>query len=466
MMQSQNVYISASNAFENSLRADYKKDNGIFYTNPALAEEMLCELKPAKDATIMDPCCGTGIFLYVAKKQGYKNLFGLDIDKKAVELCLKHINNVSFNVFDSIGKTAIETLNETKLYSRPDVIIGNPPYVPLTNTITLETDSAFRKKVSDSGNNLFIAALMRSLELVKKDGLVSYIIPKNFLHVSGYSLLRRSILKEKTIISIVDLGRYFKNVRGEQIVLTLKNSIPNKVHEIKLKKILNNRFITMCSIPQSFYSDELLIFNSFNDFLIYKKLTSSYRPLSDLCNGYIGRGKSTSSSAINGKEIRKFGFKNHPMPSTGNKVFIQNIYSAEAGIIATFGGNLEATQTVTIFTDSDEKICRYILGILHSRICNFFLYKYCYNSSTLTMHTDAKYLKKIPLPEIKTDYINLIISIVKQLEKNDYLSKEWFDNFEKLNQIVYKAYGITEKESDYIDSTMRCIQSKRWRADG
>ena len=119
------------------------------------------------------------------------------------------------------------------------------------------------------------------------------------------------------------------------------------------------------------------------------------------------------------------------MPSTGNKVFIQNIYSAEAGIIATFGGNLEATQTVTIFTDSDEKICRYILGILHSRICNFFLYKYCYNSSTLTMHTDAKYLKKIPLPEIKTDYINLIISIVKQLEKNDYLSKEWFDKLWK-----------------------------------
>ena len=69
---------------------------------------------------------------------------------------------------------------------------------------------------------------MRSLELVKKDGLVSYIIPKNFLHVSGYSLLRRSILKEKTIISIVDLGRYFKNVRGEQIVLTLKIAYPTR----------------------------------------------------------------------------------------------------------------------------------------------------------------------------------------------------------------------------------------------
>ena len=59
----------------------------------------------------------------------------------------------------------------------------------------------------------------------------------------------------------------------------------------------------------------------------------------------------------------------------GNKVFIQNIYSAEAGIIAAFGGDMEATQTVTVFTDGDEKMCRYILVILHSLLCKLFLYK-------------------------------------------------------------------------------------------
>ena len=59
-------------------------------------------------------------------------------------------------------------------------------------------------------------------------------------------------------------------------------------------------------------------------------------------------------------------------------------------------------EIVRSFTDGDEKMCRYILGILHSRLCNLFLYKYCYNYSKLTMHTDAKYLKKIPLPTSRT----------------------------------------------------------------
>lgn len=156
------------------------------------------------------------------------------------------------------------------------------------------------------------------------------------------------------------------------------------------------------------------------------------------------------------------------MPTTGNKVFIQNIYSAEAGIIAAFGGNMEATQTVTVFTDGDEKMCRYILGILHSRLCNLFLYKYCYNYSKLTMHTDAKYLKKIPLPSTNQQeiYFDSILSLVSRLESNDYMSQEWFDCLEELNQIVYKAYGINKKESDYIDCEVKRIQSKRWIPNG
>ena len=82
--------------------------------------------------------------------------------------------------------------------------------------------------MSDSGNNLFVAALMRAFEIVKENGIVSYIIPKNFLHVAGYSLLRRTLLEEKTIISIIDIGAYFKNVRGEQIILTVKNCVADK----------------------------------------------------------------------------------------------------------------------------------------------------------------------------------------------------------------------------------------------
>lgn len=463
-----NAYIDASNVYESSLESNYKKENGIFYTDLPLAEKMLAELKLPKQATIMDPCCGAGVFLYAAKKHGFMNLYGVDRDKNAIDFCLDHIHNVSFHACDSIGQTGASLLAEIELAGQPDVIIGNPPYVPLAGDAELNSDSLFKRRVLDSGNNLFVAALIRSFEIAKPGGIVSYIIPKNFLHVAGYSLLRRVLLEEKTIVSIVDIGSYFKNVRGEQIVLTVKNCAADKKHKIKLKKLAGNHFVNMTKIPQSFYKDEILMFNCGEDYSTYKKLTSSYQTLSDLCNGYVGRGKSTSKDAIVGKELRKFGYKNHTVPAGGNKVFIQNIYSAEAGIIAAFGGDMEASQTVTVFTDSDEKMCRYILGILHSRICNFFLYKYCYNYSKLTMHTDAKYLKKIPLPSNRQQnkYFDAILSLVGRLESNEYMSQKWFDCLEELNQIVYEAYGMNKKESDYIDCEVKRIQSKRWISNG
>ena len=166
------------------------------------------------------------------------------------------------------------------------------------------------------------------------------------------------------------------------------------------------------------------------------------------------------------REKKKFGFKNRKVPQKGNQVFIQNIYSAESGIIATFAGkNLEAAQTVTVFTDGDEKMCRYILGILHSRLCNFYLLKFCYNSSKLTMHTDAKYLKKIPLVRDYNDLFDQLVNLVKLIETCDYMSSIWFEMLESLNALVYKIYGISDNEIKFIDSEILSLQSNRWNND-
>lgn len=223
MSLAQNAYIDASNVYESSLENNYKKDKGVYYTDLSLAEKMLIELKLPKDTIIMDPCCGTGVFLYAAKKRGFINLFGADQDENAVNFCQNNINNVSFACCDSIGPSASALLEVFGLTDQPDVIIGNPPYVPLAGEAELNCDELFRHRVSNAGNNLFIAALMRAFEIVKENGIVSYIIPKNFLHVAGYSLLRKTLLEEKTILSIIDIGTYFKKVRGEQIILTVKN---------------------------------------------------------------------------------------------------------------------------------------------------------------------------------------------------------------------------------------------------
>ena len=463
------LFKTASNEYEQSLTEPFKQENGIFYTDIILAEKIINDLlKPDKTAIILDPCCGTGNFLFAAKKHGYDNIYGIDCDNNAIEFCRKNIPGGTFLAADFIGQLSGKTAKDLGLEDKADVIIGNPPYVPIAGKVTLntaETDYWLKRRVFNSGKNLFIAALIRSFDFLKDGGLLSYIIPKNFLHVSSYSSLRRELLAEKTIVSIVDLGAYFRHVRGEQIILTIKNSPPAKNSEINIKKLSNNCFVKMTSILQSFYTDDIVLFNCNDDFDVFNTLSKSYSRLNDLTDGYVGRGKSTAPDSISGKDIRKFGYKVRELPQNGSRIFIQNIYSAESGIIAAFGGELEASQTVTIFTDGNEKMCRYILGILHSRLCNFFLYKYCYNYSRLTMHTDAKYLKKIPLPPQEGGIFSKfddILAVVAVLENDEYMSKDWFANIEKLNTIVYEAYGINDKQAKYIDSETQSFQSKRW----
>lgn len=457
-------YAFRSNAFESELEENYKKENGIFYTDINLAIKIVNELSINVDSIVLDPCCGTGCFLYAAALAGCKNIYGADLVDKAVRMCKSLTNLKTVRKCDTLGQKGKDVLKSIGLKDKADYVIGNPPYVPMEKNIIVDTDDYnFLRSVKDAGSNLFIAAIYRAFELTKDKGYISYIIPKNFLHVQSYSILRREILNCKRVISIIDIGAYFRNVRGEQIVLTLQNSFQTD-NEIIIKRLADGEFVNCCTVPQKAYKDEILLFKSEEEYSIYYKMQLPYKKFSDICTDYVGRGRSVSPEAVTGKDIRKFGFKNKPVPDKGNQVFIQNIYSAEAGIIASFAGNdYEASQTVTVFTDGDEKMCRYILGILHSRLCNFYLLKFCYNSSSLTMHTDKKYLSNIPLVKDDTrPEFTQLISVVRALEKLEYMSADWFDMLDELNKLVYKIYGIDKKEAMYIDREMLSIQSKRW----
>lgn len=456
-------YSFRSNDFENSLDDDYKKENGIFYTDVQLAIKIVNELGISTKNIVLDPCCGVGSFLYAAMSIGCENVYGADLVDKAVKMCRNLTELSTIKKCDTLGNKGKTVLKSLGLKEQVDYVIGNPPYAPMDKNIVIDTDDYdFLRSVKDSGSNLFIAAIYRAFELTKENGYISYIIPKNFLHVKSYNILRREILHNKRIVSIVDIGSYFSGVRGEQIILTLQNSYTS-ANEIVIKRLVDDSFVECCKVPQDFYNDEILAFRCKEEFSIYCKMQEPYRKFSDICTGYVGRGKSTSTNAVTGKDIKKFGFKDRKVPSKGNQVFIQNIYSAESGIIASFAGDYEASQTVTIFTDGDEKMCRYIVGILHSRLCNFYLFKFCYNSSRLTMHTDKKYLYGIPL--VKDEHSNeftQLISVVQALESLEYMSSDWFDMLNALNKLVYKIYNIDENEAAYIDAEMLSIQSKRW----
>lgn len=452
-----------SKKYEKSLTSEYKKKNGIYYTEVSLIKNIysLLNIAENKDLRIIDPTCGTGSFLSVASELGYTNLYGMDIDNGAIKVAKKLVPEVQFKAYDSISNSYSKVLKAFKMKEKFHVVIGNPPYAPLSTTESNDSfDYLFYRTVKSNGDNLYIAALLRAKEMVSEGGLISFIIPKNFLHVNSYSLLRRELLRDFTIESIVDIGIYFKNVRGEQIILNVRKLRPHD-NQIKIYKLVDNNFEYLTEIAQDFYKDTIILFESKVDHNIYIKFNNSYTTLNDYVNGYVGRGRAKGDDVISGKDIRKFGLKDNRSLSEGNKIFIQNIYSKESGIIACFGGDLDASETVTIFTDGDATMCRYVLGVIHSRLINYFLHRYCYNKSQLTMHVDAKYLRKIPFI-VSEALFDIVLDYVDLLEKTEYMSDKWHFYFEQLNDMIYKIYDIDSEEKEYIEETVKIEQSKKW----
>lgn len=458
-MKDNNVFSSLSNEYELSLNDEFKKSNGIFYTDLELAENMVEFLKIPQDYSIIDPCCGTGSFIYTLRKKGYGNIVGCDFDGNTVEKCKELTKSENIFKIDTIGNDGGKILNEIKK-QQFDYVIGNPPYVPISTNVGIESSEEFKNKVATSGNNLFIASLYRAFEISKSRGCISLIVPKNLLHVSSYKKIREILLREKNIVSIVELGIHFKTVRGEQIILTIQN-YHTEDNKIKFYSYNKGKIKFLSEIPQNYYKNEIIVFTSNSEVPLYNKLLNSYEKLEDVCTKNICRGRDKTSDAVRGKQIRKFGFKDREVPANGNQIFIQNIFSAEAGITASFAGNLKAKETVTILTLKDTDYSKYILGLLNSRVCNYFLIKFLFNNSRLTIHTDAKYLNQIPIVK-ETKYYGEMVNLVNRIEKEKYMENNWFELNEELNKLVYKIYKINAKDAKYIEKQMKKISSIKW----
>ena len=319
-----NNFTDLSNKYESSLNEEYKKQHGIFYTDLELAENMVSFLNIPHNVSIIDPCCGTGSFIHALGKKGYSNIVGCDFDRDVVEKCQQLTQSENIFKIDTIGNNGGTILKEIN-YEAFDYVIGNPPYVPITNNIEINSTIDFKNKVADSGNNLFVAALYRAFELTKEGGYISVIVPKNLLHISSYKKIRETILKEKSIISIVELGIHFKEVRGEQIILTLKNSY-SKDNVIKFYSYNKGKINFLSEVPQEYYNNEIIVFTSNDEIEVFNKLSNNYSKLKSVCVENIKRGREKSLDAIRGKQIRKFGLKDMKLPTRGSQLFIQNIF--------------------------------------------------------------------------------------------------------------------------------------------
>ena len=119
-----------------------------------------------------------------------------------------------------------------------DVVIGNPPYV-FTRDVDWsdEVKNYFWSKFeiakgndnsrkNQSGKiNLYILFIIKSTELLNKNGCLSFIIPNGLLRTTTYDTARKFILERTAIERIVDLKEgVFEGVTASTIIISLLNN--------------------------------------------------------------------------------------------------------------------------------------------------------------------------------------------------------------------------------------------------
>ena len=227
------------------------------YLNEELPPRVLRSMK------IVDPACGSGIFLRTLleiqtvsllnpNSEKYKDLFlsvkGVDIDENAIvatKLSLSLLYLILTGKFPKklnlrVGD-AIDSLRSDgrRRKTKTDLFIGNPPFRKLDRL-----PPAMRKMYLDflgtefTGRaDSYLAFLKLALDNVSEGGFVCYVLPHNFLFAKNSRIFRNRIANDFIIHCLVDLSNVevFEGVGAYVVLLIIEKSVRNQRSDLQAR---------------------------------------------------------------------------------------------------------------------------------------------------------------------------------------------------------------------------------------
>ena len=238
---------------------------------------------------IVDPACGSGVFLVMAfdflkaelnrvndkvnalegKDQPdffdpdseilTNNLFGVDVNSESVEIAKlslwiktarrgKVLDSLDYNLM--VGDSLIEDSNFAYL-DHPftwqtafpdifaeggfDIVLGNPPYVRMEFLKAMKPYLEKRFAVVSDRADLYAYFFERGLKLLKDGGRMGYISSSTFFKTGSSKPLREFLLREAMLETIVDFGdlQVFEGVTTYPAILTMKRGEADKSHSLQ-----------------------------------------------------------------------------------------------------------------------------------------------------------------------------------------------------------------------------------------
>ena len=123
-----------------------------------------------------------------------------------------------------------------------DIVIGNPPYVSAENIKELEKEYYKNNyKVATGRQNLYIIFYERGIELLNKNGYLSFITPYTILKNKYYMEARKYILENSRLLKLIDFKNVtvFEDAVVDSIILVLKKEQSKNYDFEKIYNIKN-----------------------------------------------------------------------------------------------------------------------------------------------------------------------------------------------------------------------------------
>jgi adenine-specific DNA-methyltransferase len=235
-----------------------KKKNGIYFTPPSCVYKNLELLKKyipynKQNFNVLEPSCGSCEYINgLISVNNTLNITGIELNKKIYE-SIKYLNSDKISILN----TDFLTFNLDTLYN---LIIGNPPYYVMKKK---DVDKKYYSYF-DGRPNIFILFLIKSLELLKDNGILSFILPKNFINCLYYDKTRKHIEQNYQIIDIVECDNKYIETEQDTILFIVK----------KQKNINNTDFV----LNNNTYT----IFSTKNNIQKIKELYTHSKSLNEL----------------------------------------------------------------------------------------------------------------------------------------------------------------------------------------
>ena len=211
-------YSNISKELTTKLAKTIKQASGIYFTPPSIILENIKLLEPYMSSinSVLEPACGSCEYINaLTKKYNHLKITGIELNATIYK---------SIKEFES---SSVKLYNEDYLKYEPtesyDLIIGNPPYFVMKKE---EVDKSYYKYF-EGRPNIFILFIIKSVKLLKENGIISFVLPKNFLNCLYYDKTRKYINKHFQILDIVEcVSSKYIETQQPTIILIIKAGTP------------------------------------------------------------------------------------------------------------------------------------------------------------------------------------------------------------------------------------------------